>query len=342
MRLTSSQIGSAHYRRAFSLVELLMVIAIVGLMVAILLPAVQSARESARRVSCSNNLRQIGLATQNFLSAQQHFPAGAIAMANPKSSGTPWTFYRWSALSALTPYMENSVAYNALNLVDPLYDASFSISASNREPVKLLVSEFMCPSDIARRVSPNFGPTNYAVCTGSGVGGPQPNDDGSPLETDGLFAVNSQVTPAMVTDGLSATVLASESILGQPQDGVHDARMEYKFITTAPLTTGRCDDSQSWNVNDPRGFAWVSGEFRCALYNHHLTPNSLTPDCIGVVLGAGMDRLFTPFGWKGARSWHNGSVNVAYADASVRGVTDTVNSGIWVGSSTVAGADVDR
>lgn len=337
-----SSAKTEYYRSAFSLVEVLVVIAIMGLMVAILLPAVQSARESARRVSCSNNLRQIGLATQNFLSSQQHFPAGAVAMANPNSAGTPWTFYRWSALSALTPYMENSVAYNALNLAEPLYDASLSITASNREPVKLIVSEFLCPSDIARKVSPNFGPTNYAVCAGSGVGGPQPNDDGSPLETDGLFAVNSRVTPAMVTDGLSATVLASESILGQPQEGTHDARMEYKFITTAPLTTVRCNDSQSWNVNDPRGFSWVNGEFRCALYNHYFTPNSPTADCIGVVLGAGMDRLFTPFGWKGARSWHTGSVNVAYADASVRGVADTIDQEVWIRSSTMAGAEIGQ
>jgi len=92
-------------------------------------------------------------------------------------------------------------------------------------------------------------------------------------------------------------------------------------------------------VNDPRGFAWVSGEYRCALYNHFLPPNAATADCMGVVLGAGLDRLFTPFGWRAARSWHVGGVNVAFADSSVRGVAEGVDPAVWRGFSTVSGGD---
>ena len=81
---------------AFTLVELLVVIAIVGLLVAMLFPAIQATRAAARNVECKNNLRQIGLATHNYASAQRRFPPGTVAKPSPVCPNTPWTFFRWS------------------------------------------------------------------------------------------------------------------------------------------------------------------------------------------------------------------------------------------------------
>ncbi len=83
---------------ALTLLELLVVMAIVGMLVALLMPAVQAARESARRVQCTNNIRQVALALVNFESARQHFPSGTISRPYPADRTTPHTFYRWSAL----------------------------------------------------------------------------------------------------------------------------------------------------------------------------------------------------------------------------------------------------
>ncbi len=98
----------AHRRRGFTLVELLVVIAIIGVLVAILLPAIQSARESARRTACTNNLRQLGVAAQNFYASMNAFPVGSESKAYPEQPANQWTFYRWSALAHLTPFLEET------------------------------------------------------------------------------------------------------------------------------------------------------------------------------------------------------------------------------------------
>ncbi|MEM9353252.1 MAG: DUF1559 domain-containing protein [Planctomycetota bacterium] len=318
----------------FTLVELLVVIAIIGVLVSLLLPAIQSSREASRRSACANNLRQIALAAQNYVTAQTSFPAGSVSRESPDSPFSPWTFYRWSALATLTPYLEGAAVYDTLDLEKPLYSgSSFDVTPENREGVAAVIDVFLCPSDAAARVTERFGPTNYAVNAGSG-------GDGSPIDTDGVFFVNSQTRPADIEDGLSNTVLASESILGAPGDAPHDVRVEYKFVQASPLTEARCEASASWNVTDPRGFAWANGEFRCALYNHYETPNSGTADCMGVAFGGGLERLFTPYGWRAARSNHPGGVNAALADGAVRYTSDSIDREVWRGLSTVAGGEL--
>ncbi len=321
-------------RRGVTLVELLVVIAIIGALVALLLPAVQSARESARRTSCINNLKQLGLAMQNHVSAKQYFPAGAVAREYPAAPTAAHTFYRWSALAELTPYMENSVAYESLDLSVPLYGVDLAITEPNIAGVRIFVPEFICPSDEGRPVDDDFGPTNYAVCTGAGENG------GLPKAGTGVFFVNSQVRPSQITDGTSNTAAASESLLGQPTDAAHDPRYEYKFALRAPLSDAICSASQQWNYSDPRGFAWVNGEYRAALYNHYLLPNDTTPDCIGVVVTGSASIRFTPYGWRTARSSHPGVVNVLLADGSVQTKSDAIDRAAWQAASTRAGGEV--
>ena len=93
------------------------------------------------------------------------------------------------------------------------------------------------------------------------------------------------------------------------------------------------------NVGDPSGFSWASGEYRCALYNHYMTPNSDTPDCIGVVLSGDIRVRYTPYGYRTARSSHPGGVNVLLADGSLQFVLDDVSEEVWEALATKAGGE---
>jgi prepilin-type N-terminal cleavage/methylation domain-containing protein/prepilin-type processing-associated H-X9-DG protein len=318
-------------RSGFSLVELLVVIGIIGVLTALLIPAVQSSRAAASRTLCANNLRQLGIAAHNHESALGYFPAGSVAKEFAAEPSAAWTFYRWSALAMLTPYLENTAAYNALDLSVPLYGSNFEVRPENVEAVKTWVAEFLCPADKIRRLNEDFAPTSYAACTGSGAAG------GSPRDTDGVFFINSQIRIALIADGTSKTALMSESILGDPRPANHDAQTEYKFSFLAPLTDALCSGANQWNVSDPRGFSWVNGEFRCALYNHRTAPNSATPDCMGVTIGGPVQTRYTPYGWRTARSRHPGGVNLLYADGSLHFISDSIELAAWQALSTIAG-----
>ncbi len=338
-RIAARSLDGRHpIARGFTLLELLVVIAIVGLLVVLLLPAVNAARSAARRSQCSNNLRQLAIALNNYESARRSFPAGSVSRRYDPQPTTPHSFYRWSVLAQLTPFLEQTAAYNALDTSVPLYGRNFQIFAQNERGVAMMVPEFLCPSDRGERVHPSFGPTNYAACAGTGVEG------GSPFEADGVFYMNSNTRPRHVKDGLSKTVALSESVLGQeiPRGTARadaDPRYVYVFARSAPLTETSCRESAFWNYTDLRGFAWVNGEFRAALYNHHWTPNSLEFDCMSARTTGPISTIYAPYGWRTARSQHTGGVNLALLDGSVRFVDDSIGAAIWQAMATRAKGD---
>lgn len=327
-------------RRGVTLVELLVVVAILGTLVGLLLPAVQSARSVTRRTACTNNLRQIVLALANYESAAGRYPVGAESRSFPAYPRVTAQHARWSMFAHLAPYYENHELLAGLDRSVPLYidlrpDA---IAAQNKPIVKILVPLFLCPEDRAVAVSPIFGPTNYAGCTGSG-------GDGSPYDTDGLFCVNSETRVRDVTDGLSKTMAFAESLLGDSASmnraSVNPANA-YRFIMSAPLSEASCAATAVWNFSDPRGFSWANGEYRTSLYNHHYPPNASTMDCMGVLMSPPLgqvERLYAAFGWRAARSRHAGGVNVALADGVVRFVEDGIDAAVWKAAATRAGGE---
>jgi len=328
-------------RQGVTLVELLVVVAIIGLLAGLLLPAVQQARESARRTHCTNNLRQISLATANHESARGRYPIGSESREWAERPDFPHQFFRWSVLAHLAPFYELETLLRGLDLSVPLYVGltADAIAPQNKPIVKLTVPLFLCPSDAGRAVSDSFGPTNYAGCTGSGAGG------GTPFETDGLFGINSRTRPRDIVDGLSRTVAYSESLLGAGQRATTnragiDVQTGYGFIFTAPLDEGPCSRPFYYNFTDLRGFSWANGEYRTTLYNHARVPNSAVLDCLAALMSTpDLARMYAGYGWRAARSRHPGGVNVVKADGSGQFVGDSVDPAVWKALATRAGGE---
>ena len=327
-------------RQGVTLVELLVVVAIIGVLAGLLLPAVQTARESGRRTACGNNLRQLSLGLANHESAKGEYPVGSESRSFPAYRRVTPQHCRWSTLAHLAPYYERQDLLDGLDRSVPLYidlrpDA---IAPQNKPIVKTLVPLFLCPSDRSVAVSPIFGPTNYAACTGSGA-------DGTPYDTDGLFFINSQVRLKDITDGASKTIAFAESLLGDSAStsrATVTAANAYQFVMSAPLSETSCASTAVWNFSDPRGFSWANGEYRTTMYNHLLIPNAPQMDCMGVLMNPGgqIDRLYAAYGWRAARSRHSGGVNVVMADGSGQFVGDAVDPAVWKALATRAGGEM--
>lgn len=328
-------------RRGVTLVEILVVVGLIAVLAGILLPALQAARESVRRSTCGNNLRQVGLALAAYESAHGRYPVGAESREWSGNRRFPHQFFRWSALAHLAPFIEEGRLFADLDLTVPLFTGfgSTAISNQNRAAVARVVPLFLCPSDRGRPVSPVFGPTNYAACTGSG------GDGGTPFETDGLFFINSAARPKDISDGQSKTVAFSESTLGEgptasADPALADAATAYAFIFYTPLTAERCGNARNWNFTDLRGFSWANGEYRTTLYNHERSPNDTAIDCIAALMTTpDISKLYAGYGWRAARSRHPGGVTIALADAAVRFVDDAVDPAVWKAAATRAGGE---
>lgn len=192
-------------RSAFTLIELLVVIAIIGVLIGLLLPAVQKVREAAARASCQNNLKQIGLALQNYHGANNRFPPGYSA-SGPYIDGSTDTSPGWSWATFILPYIEQDNLYRQLNLTQ---------SAQNSPAIQTMLSMFICPSDLAPQsafqVPDGFGnnvcsaaPTSYVACCGDDA------SDTTALAGNGVFFRNSRTRIVDILDGTSRTILVGE------------------------------------------------------------------------------------------------------------------------------------
>ncbi|WP_165227554.1 DUF1559 domain-containing protein [Aquisphaera insulae] len=332
-----------HPRHAFTLIELLVVIAIIAVLIALLLPAVQSAREAARRMQCTNNLKQVGIALHNYHSAVGTFPVGYIFPASTAGLISFPDHYSWSAFAQMTPYLEQSTVYNAVNFNFPVRTAPgfptygappFSIFLANTTAVAITMNMFLCPSDGNQPPDPTSGPTNYAFSTGDGVNGTV--GPGDPTGANGAFILGPPQSMARIIDGSSNTAAASEQLLGtqgatSSTTVPPDTRRALGQASSTPLTSSGCGAPVGWEFD--KGVGWWEGGMRSTLYNHYLTPNAKLTDCMGP------QNPLRP-AWKAARSLHPGGVNVLFCDGHVQFIKDSVNNAAWQGLSTRGGGEV--
>jgi prepilin-type N-terminal cleavage/methylation domain-containing protein/prepilin-type processing-associated H-X9-DG protein len=212
--------------RGFTLVELLVVIAIIGVLVGLLLPAVQSAREAARRMHCTNNLKQVGLALHAFHGVKRHFPP---AFASTTASGSinwrtplpPSDFEPgWSFFASILPFLEHASLFDQLDLNKPILDGTNAVALS----AAAIVPTYVCPSDTSPRLVDvlDYGPSSSAttlsgagtvlgrapVSSYTGVLGTSDHEHNGAF--DGVFFRNSRIRIGEITDGASKTLCVGE------------------------------------------------------------------------------------------------------------------------------------
>lgn len=314
------------HRRAFSLIEVLVVITIVGVLLALLLPAVQSAREASRRMQCAAQLREIGLALHNHVEAQQTFPNGA-------GHGIAGE----SFLVQLLPNMDQRPLYDSLN-----FTGMDSFMKNMTASFYTIPGTFLCPSDRSRTLQ-NRSNVSYAGNAGRDASGSSSAD-----EKEGIFLWRT-LSPRDVTDGLSQTAGVAEWIVGDNSPGLdpitHEPLPTHRLRSTHGLARHYGDnptdlaafvqtcerlspeDLNRMIVGPSKGRDWLSGSLGSTRYNHMLRPNQ--PSCFTF----GGLHAYT------AGSLHGGGANVLTLDGSVHFVTESIDSMIWTASGTRAGGE---
>lgn len=334
--------STGHSKRCgFTLIEILVTITIIGLLIALLIPAVQAVREAARKMQCSNNLHQLGIAVQSYHEAHSVLPFGVgLDYDGPVSSLGTLEDRRYSAHAMLLPYLDQSVVYNQLNFnVAPFYPF---VNAANDDQQELArrfdevingpaaaarLEVFLCPSDLDRLQS-RWCPNNYRTCNGSSWSGRDGN---------GMFGQISSVKLDDVKDGLTNTAMFSEHVKGSWDDTLIDPLSdlynlqgvwtESQFSDACGRLTPQTAGAYQYDVES--GQTWLAGNMNWTRYNHVRTPNRTN--------------CKNGFTWDGvilnATSWHTGGVNVLMGDGSVRFVNENINDELWRALGTRAGGE---
>lgn len=327
-------------RKGFTLVELLVVIAIIGVLVALLLPAVQAAREAARRSSCTNNLRQLGVAAHNFESANKTFPLARAKIFHTQANRNT----QWGHLSRILPYVEGSTIHSLIDFTRIPNDSL------NERGVKSKIPFFICPTDPEDRVNGTYcadtgGQLDWGRSSYRGNGGNMPGvtatavqNDPPPIEeNNGIYVTNFLVKASHITDGLSNTAMYSEKVRGDGDLSRIEVASDWFRIggtgATADSIYSACsavvpsNQTTQQNQFPCGGRNWTHGDYSPTRYNHIMPPNANSCSQSSGTFNA------TPVNEDGgahtASSQHTGGVNVTMADASTRFVSDGIDPLVW-------------
>jgi len=306
--------------RGFTLIEMIIVVFIVGVLLALLLPAIQMTRESARRAQCLNHFRQLGLALHNYMAVHEVFPAGQGGRGQ-------------SLHVASLPYLEFAAIYHAFN-----FDRGVADGEVNRTCLNVQVTEFLCPSDPVawRQVSC----TSYAGNLGDGCYIARNTGVFTAASDDTHYPAN--IASKEIVDGMAMTVAMSEWLIGAvdfPEPSRH-------FFTAS--TPGRptnpdqfVADCRAASTQGPIGWSnlkgseWATGNWRRNLYDHAIPPNG--PSCAN---GVSIDPFQGLAGGCSAGSLHPGGVNVLMADGHAQFVRGNIAPATWRALATRQGGEV--
>jgi type II secretory pathway pseudopilin PulG len=324
----------------------LVVIGILSLLMAFLLPAVQSAREAARRARCQSNLHQLGLALHGYESAYQCYPicTTGVPLGIPNLSGIMVYFGEYSIHVRLLPYLELRPVYDAINFDTGTtqlfgmgwgpYDPWWPMYWINVTAQLVGVETFLCPSDAGP-----FAETgnNYRGNVGLGP----LNDTSAEFRDSGnglIKEFGSLARPSSVTDGLSHTVAFSERLRGSGlETPVPERDFWPKWLPAVSadqtlqdcLIAARTGATPIFTLGG-RWWFWQGREH--TLYTHTEQPNGRVPDCLQPNAHS--------FGMATARSWHLGGVNALMGDGSTRFVLETIDLSVWRGLGTRNGGEL--
>lgn len=318
---------------------------VIGLLIAMLLPAVQAAREAARRSQCVNNLKQLALAVQGYIDAVGVLPPAA-------ATGPEWS-NNFSMKARLLPYLEQAALFDSMNM------SQFQLSDANATNLTTMVGVFLCPSDGnipcgtynvtgagTRQIAYNSYPNNL---------GTTPANNGGCYDGPAYFmgagtvpsvaGLSMTITLAAITDGTSTTALWSEMIRGKNGTTITVPNQVY-LLAMAPPTNGvyvplttylvACQAASALSGFDSKGQIWGT-DFAAqgGGYSHIMTPNQKA--CL-------FQGETQPVEWStvcvGASSFHPGGVNVGFLDGSVRFARDGVAPRTWWAIATRAGGEM--
>ena len=324
-------------RHAFTLIEVLVVIAIIAILIGLLLPAVQKVRGAAARMKCQNNLKQMGLAMHGYMDANDGLPANGNYVWN--GAGVT-TANAWSASSRILPYIEQENLFRGIDFTVG-YNAQPGISAQR-------VATFLCPSEVNDRANgTKHWPISYAVNTGTWA---VLTGKASGMRTgDGAFGPNLRCRPADFTDGMSNTLGMAEvkaftnRVAATPNTTVYATPpappASPAAITAFPLGT--------FNPASYTHVEWVDGKVHENGFTTVFTPNTKVAYSDSTGTAYDVDLVLATESSVGdtyaavtSRGFHDGGVNVLLMDGSVRFVTNSIRLATWRSLGTRAGGEV--
>ncbi len=331
--------------RGFTLVELLVVIFLTGLLLALLLPALQSAREGARRAQCVNNLKQLALSVQAYADTNGVLPPAA-------ATGPLWS-NNFSMKVRILPFLEQASLFNSMNM------SFFQESAQNGTNLTTLVEVFVCPSDSnvpcgsyevtgagARQIGYTSYPNNLGTTPtnhGGRYDGPAYFMGAGTVASVAGLAPN--VSLAAVTDGTSSTVIWSEMVRGRNGSTTAGANQVYLIPMRAPgrttyvplaMLNRACESASMLSGFDYKGRIWGTDyAAQGGGYSHIMTPNQKACLFLGQTQPVEYSAVCV-----GASSFHPGGVNAAFLDGSVRFVRDEIEPRAWWAVATKAGGEI--
>ncbi len=318
-------------RAAFTLIELLVVIAIIAVLIGLLLPAVQKVREAASRMSCTNNLKQIGLALHGYHDANRVFPpGGTTANYDPNSIGSGYSCH-----VLLLPFIEQTNLCNSMNMMMSASDMSNSLSQGTVVPL------FLCPSDVMNNLPAGQAGNNYRANFGVSIlnsyGASDTNGVNAKMPPpDGGFFVDSRYRMGDIVDGTSNTAAFSEHIKGDFSNAISTPNADTYQPGTYPSTPdealAQCKAIDVTNLafqgNSNVGAPWMQDSHSRTRYYHSFPPGARS--CMFPP-----QRIATT-----ANSSHPNGVNVLLFDGSVRFVSYSISLQTWRALGTRNGQEI--